>query len=482
LTATVEPDRAWLSARAQRSPGAVALVIDERSVSWAELSSLCDRIAGGLAAGGATAGACIALLAAVDERFVATIHAIQRLGATAVPLSCGATDADIERMLATTRSTTIVCDNANVERAASFGRALTFEALLTETINVAARGTAIEIDAAHTILFTSGTAAAPKAVVLTNANHYPSALAACRRLDIVRSDRWLAAMPMNHVGGLSILLRSAIVGFSVVLRPRFDAVDFDTAVRENGVTVASMVGTMLARWLDVLDGRNVPASFRCALLGGAAISQELVRRAQASGIAVATTYGLTETASQVTTCRPGEAADRPGSSGFALDDTMIRIDSPDDDGYGEICVQGPQVMQGYLCEDRTASRALRDGWLHTGDLGRIGTDRYLYVRGRRDDMIITGGENVSPAEVEAALDSHPAVIESGVYGVEDPEWGQVVACAVVVAADRTVNRAELREHCRARLAAFKVPKRIVFVETLPRTPSGKLRRSALASF
>jgi O-succinylbenzoic acid--CoA ligase len=198
---------------------------------------------------------------------------------------------------------------------------------------------------------------------------------------------------------------------------------------------------------------------------------------------VVQTYGLTETASQVATLAPDDAAGRPGSAGRALYPNRLRIlDPAASDGAGEIAVQGPVVMAGYLDRPDETARALRDGWLRTGDIGRLDDAGFLYVLDRRDDLIVSGGENVYPAEVEAALLAHPMVVEAGVVGAADEAWGQRVVAVVRIEGTVDHARAEdlLREHCRAALAPYKSPREWRFVTgALPRTASGKLRRSAL---
>jgi O-succinylbenzoic acid--CoA ligase len=213
---------------------------------------------------------------------------------------------------------------------------------------------------------------------------------------------------------------------------------------------------MLAR---VLDERPSPASLRCALIGGGPVPRDLMTRAAEAGLPLAQTYGLTEASSQVTTSDIGD----PATAGPPLFCTRVEI-APD----GEILVRGPTVSP-------DAGAPLR-----TGDLGALDDQGRLTVTGRAADTIVTGGENVAPAEVEAVLEAHPAVAEAAVLGRADAEWGEAVTALVVMAPGKNADTDDLRSHCRANLAGFKVPKRIETVTTLPRTPSGKLRRSALS--
>ncbi|MGZ5337925.1 MAG: AMP-binding enzyme, partial [Solirubrobacterales bacterium] len=203
---------------------------------------------------------------------------------------------------------------------------------------------------------------------------------------------------------------------------------------------------------------------RALLLGGGPIPPELLTEAIGRGAAVVQTYGLTEAASQVATLAPEDAKRKLGAAGRPLLTTHVRIEG------GVILVQGPTVSSG--CLDA-------DGWLHTGDLGRIDEDGFLYVTGRSSELIVSGGENVMPAEVEGVLLAHPAVADAAVFGRPDPEWQEAVCALVVLGADADAGEKELREHCAASLAPFKVPKRVEFTPSLPRTPSGKLLRNEL---
>ena len=317
-------------------------------------------------------------------------------------------------------------------------------------------------------------------MVLTAENLEASALASAELLGLGPSDRWLACMPLYHVGGIGIRVRSVLTGCAGELQPRFDAAAGNEVVGAGQVTFLSVVPTMLQRMLDDPTGDRLPGRLRCVLVGGGPIAPSLVERALARGIPVAPTYGLSEASSQVTVLSPHEAGAHPGSAGRPLPGVAVEV--VDRDGrplppgaIGEIRVRGPIVADGRL--DGPPERP--GGWLATGDLGRLDGEGYLYVADRREDLIVTGGENVMPAEVEAALAAHPAVAEAAVYGLPDPEWGQAVCADVVVAPGAAVTIDALQAFVRSRIAVYKAPRRICFVDALPRTASGKVRRAAL---
>jgi o-succinylbenzoate---CoA ligase len=280
-------------------------------------------------------------------------------------------------------------------------------------------------------------------------------------LGVAPDDRWLCCLPLYHVSGLSIVLRSVIYGTGAVIHDQFDTDRIAESLELDGVTLLSLVNTQLIRLLAAGVDLSTP---RAILVGGGPTPIELLEEATARGATVVQTYGLTEAASQVTTLAPGEARRKLGSAGRPLLTTHLRIED------GEILVQGPTVAPG--CGDE-------DGWLHTGDLGRIDEEGFLYVTDRLGDVILSGGENVLPAEVEEVLLRHPDVTDAAAIGRSDPEWQEAVTAVVVVRNGADVSADELRRHCAAELAGHKVPKQVEFVAELPRTHSGKLVRRAL---
>jgi O-succinylbenzoic acid--CoA ligase len=337
----------------------------------------------------------------------------------------------------------------------------------------------IDLAETYTIIYTSGTTGQPKGALLSYGNYWWSAVGSALNLSSHADDRWLAVLPLFHVGGLSILVRAAIYGIPVVLHSSFDPAAVNRAIDEDGVTIISVVSTMLQRMLEQRGARPYPASLRCVLLGGGPAPQPLLEACAARGVPVVQTYGLTETASQVATLAPADALRKLGSAGQPLLPTELRIASAGAGEVGEILVRGPTVMRGYINRPEQTAQALRDGWLHTGDLGYLDTEGYLYVVSRRHDLIISGGENIYPAEIESALLAHPAVEEAAVVGLPDPRWGQVPAAAVKLRAGMAASETDLIDFCRGRLAGYKVPKLVYFAATLPRNAAGKLLRDEI---
>jgi len=416
----------WIQAAAARRPDRLALETPERSLTYASL--LEAALAGAGQFEGATRVA-IALPPGAD--FVIALHASLLAGAAAVPIDLRLSEAEQQQRLA--GAEVVVSQPPGGGSVASVHR--------------------FEGDPVVAVMHTSGTTAAPKPVELTVGNFLASALGSAVALGLDPAERWLCPMPLTHVGGLSIAIRSAIYATTAVVHGRFDteAVLSELMDPDRRITLVSLVPTMLARLLDA--GLERPPSLRWALLGGGPIARALVARAEAAGVAVAPTYGMTEACSQIATF------------GWPLPGVEVVTA-----GDGEVLVRGPIVSAGALAGD---------GWLHTGDLGRFDERDRLEIVGRKADTIVTGGENVAPAEVEAALLEHPAVAEVAVHPRAHPEWGEEVVATVVLRDGDVVEPEELRAHCAARLAGFKVPKVVEFADVLPRTASGKLLRRQL---
>jgi O-succinylbenzoic acid--CoA ligase len=430
---------AWVARAARMRPDRVAVVTGGGSLSYDQLHERARGLGGALLARGVRAGDRVAL-ALPSQELVVALHGCLLIGAIAVPIDL--------RLRSPERA----------ERAAGA------KVVLQELVQgPPAPERALMLPDTATVMFTSGTTAGPKPVRLSYNNWLWNALGSAVALGLDPEERWLCPMPLAHVGGLSIQMRSAVYGTTAVLHGRFDAEAVTGALmdRAQRVTLVSLVPTMLSRLLDA--GLREPPTLRWALLGGGPIAPALLERAAAAGVAVAPSYGMTEACSQIVT------------HGFPLLGFQLRIagPAPADPGEaatGEVLVRGMAVAVGALAQD---------GWLHTGDLGSLDARGRLSIEGRLADTIVTGGENVAPIEVEAVLLEHPAVADAGVFGRPDPEWGEAVSAHVVLRVGAAADEAQLRAHCAARLAPFKVPKRIELVRSVPRGATGKLLRREL---
>ncbi len=435
----------WLAQRALTCPDRIALIADGTELTYAELEREATATARRLAARGARRGATVALRLEAGLEYVVLVHALIKLGAVAYPINTGLSEPEIEAEL------------ARAQPALTVGRSLHLG--LTEA-DLPLLGEH-DLDDVHCRILTSGTSGGPRPVALTYGNHLWSAIGSAFNLGVEPTDRWLCCLPLFHVGGLSIVMRSVIYGTAAVVHGGFDVDRVASSLEGDGVTLISVVATQLKRLLDA-DVDLLP--LRAVLVGGGPVPEAVLEEAIGRGVTVVQTYGLTEAASQVTTISPSESQRKVGSSGRPLLTTHLRIQE------GEILVQGPTVAPG---------TADQDGWLHTGDLGRIDDDGFLYVTGRLGEMIVSGGENVVPTEVEEMLLRHPGVADAAVVGRADAEWQEAVTAVVVPVNGAGVTAEDLRSHCASGLAGYKVPKRIEFVAELPRTASGKLMRRRL---
>ncbi|CAB4940301.1 unannotated protein [freshwater metagenome] len=422
---------AWLARAAAAGPERLAV----GDLTYRELLRGAQSAARRLAARGVQRGDEVALVLDPSTSFAVALHATLLLGAVAVPIDPRLAPDALARRLE--RCVLVVDGDPQ---------------LLGPEAPDCVLDDVHDLAASAVIVHTSGTSGAGTPVHLTYGNWLWSSLGSAVALGVDSDERWLCCLPVSHVGGLSILLRSAIYGTQAIVHERFDERRVLAALRDPaGPTLISLVPTTLSRLLDA--GLRAPPALRWALLGGAPAGPALLEGAAQAGVPVAPTYGMTEACSQIATF------------GAPLFCTSVRIGPGD-----EILASGPTITPDV------------GPVLHTGDRGALDAHGRLVVTGRLAETIITGGENVLPGEVEEALEAHPLVAEAAVFGRPDSQWGEAVV-AVVVARDP--DGAELTSEllgawCRARLAPHQRPKEIRIVAALPRTPSGKLLRSALA--
>ena len=475
----------WLARAAAARPHHVALETPSGSSTYEELLAAARAGAVQLLELGAGPSASVAIALPPGLEFAHALHSCLLLGAIAVPVDMRLPAP--ARAKLTSRAAVILEEPLVVSAAAR--RSISIEPPRararerTREMDGAARATDAapgamdvalgamhDLDAPAAVIHTSGTSAEPKAVTLTYGNLLWSALGSAAALGAPRDERWLCALPLAHVGGLSILVRSAIYATTAVVHERFDAERVARALEQAEITIASLVATTLDRVLDA--GLEHPPALRCALTGGGPVPAELVDRAYAARVPVSITYGLTEAASQVTTTplaqlrRGARGRGSPAGPGPPLFCTRVRVA-----GDGEILVRGPTVAPAALSSD---------GWLHTGDLGALDEQDRLRVTGRGSEFIISGGQNVAPAKVEATIERHPRVREAAVVGRTDAAWGEAVTAIVVWRVGSEPDVAGVLELCAQALAPYEVPKRVCSrTEPLPRTPSGKLLRREL---
>ena len=496
-----------LRLHAQSTPDAPAILEPGRTWSFAALDARADALAASLVAAGVRAGDRVALLAAPSATAIALLAAAGRIGACVAPLGTSLTAPELAAAGVVIGPRLVVHDDERTDLAGALGVPTSLlESLAGRAGNApapaadafarapdafapapdaAAPATGLDPGMPAVAILTSGTTGRPKAALLSHASMAASAGAWSAALP--RAAGWLLCLGLAHVAGLGVAWRAIAAGVPLRVVPAFDAEVVLDALRRGPASHVSLVPTQLARLLDAADrdtgdaGGTAPRRLRAVLLGGAPIPPALVTRALAAGWPVVPTYGLTEAGSGVTALATADAAARPGSAGRPLPGVQVRIADPAGDGTGEIQVRTSAAFSGYLGRPEATDAAFEAGeWLRTGDAGRLDADGFLHVLDRRDDLLVSGGENVFPAEVEAAIAEHPAIAEAGVAGRPDLAWGAVPIASVVLRAGAPIpTNADLRAFCLARLAPYKVPAAFVVVAALPRTASGKLRRSEL---
>ncbi|SEH10859.1 O-succinylbenzoic acid--CoA ligase [Natronorubrum sediminis] len=529
--------------RTKTTPERTALLDDEtgRQWSYSELDALVDRVAETLertlaAVDDTRARPRLGTLVDTRPAFVTLVFAAIRAGITIVPLNVRETTDELAWKAERTAVTAIVCERETESAALEVAETVDTGSSSTPVLSVdgpranrtgriratledvgsssktdsrsttpersndgpaASNETApLEHDETFLIMFTSGTSGEPKGVRLTLGNLIASATASAFRLGVDPSDRWLCCLPMYHMGGLAPVIRSTLYGTMVVIQRTFDRHETARVLDEYGITGVSIVPTMCKRLLDA--GWEPAETLRFVLLGGAPASSELLERCLAADVPVYPTYGMTETASQIATATPQDLANHTGTAGTPLLVTDVTVVDEDGDPLdhgetGEFVVSGPTVTPGYL-ETAHTNAAFDEYGLHTGDIGYKDGGGRLWVLNRRSDRIVTGGENVDPGEVIAAIRSHPDVDTAVVLGLEDPEWGERVAALVVpdessdsgAASDGTTRGApsdaasvdleSVLARCGDSLAGFKQPKTIAVTDSLPRTASGTVDR------
>ncbi|MGX7031549.1 o-succinylbenzoate--CoA ligase [Vagococcus zengguangii] len=342
----------------------------------------------------------------------------------------------------------------------------------------------VEANNITSIMYTSGTTGKPKGVVQRFSNHQANVKSAQLNMGLTAKDCWACAVPLFHISGLSIVLRQLITGCSISLYPKFDAEQLTTDIVNERVTIASVVTYMLEKMIThVPTDAHYPPTFKTFLSGGGPVAKETLLTCRELELPVIQSYGMTETCSQVVALSANDALKKIGASGLPLHGMSLRIVDENNQRLpakqtGEIQLKGPQVITHYLNE--TASHLAKwtsDGWFRTGDLGYLDEEGYLFVVSRLSELIISGGENIYPAEVEAVLKQHPALTEVAVVGESDDRWGQIPVAYVV--ANHSVKVEDLQQFASSKLAKYKQPKKVYLCDALPKTASGKLAKHRL---
>ncbi|HVM96298.1 MAG TPA: long-chain-fatty-acid--CoA ligase [Candidatus Acidoferrales bacterium] len=492
------------------------LVFDDERLTYGQLWTEIQRLGNVLRALGVRAGDCVAVLQTNSHRFVQAYYATAHIGAVFLPLNYRAKLPELEYMITTANAKVLLVGDRYVEAVNQLRPRLTevkhYVALesshegmgsvheLLSTANSELDQAEVEDEDTTILMYTSGTTALPKAVLLTYNDFTAYVTANVEMADGTPRGTSLICVPLYHIAGATNVMSNMWSGRKMVLLRQFDAGEWLRTVEREQVTHAFLVPTMVKQLIDHPDfAKHDLSSLQNLSYGGAAMPFPVVRRAIEmfpKSVGFVNAFGQTETTSTLTVlgpddhCLDGTPSEveirlkRLKSIGRPLPDVELKV--VDDDGgdlsigqIGELWVRTPRVMKGYGSKEGTTSPLQADGWLPTRDMGWLDEDGYIFLAGRKDDMIIRGGENIAPAEVEAVIYSHPSVDEAAVIGVSDVEWGQRVVAFVVARPGITLTTEELSEFCRQRLASFKKPEVIRFLDELPKNQMGKVLKKDL---
>ncbi|WP_169984453.1 long-chain fatty acid--CoA ligase [Microbispora sp. H10836] len=493
----------WPARRARMTPDRPAFVVGDRSVTYAEVHERTTRLASRLRAAGVRAGDRVAYLGRNHLAFVETMFASHLLGAIFVPLNFRLAAPEIGYMLDHSGAEVLIYapECAEVVRALPDTAAALREVVALDAPGPGERHyeswlaegdpTPIDIpvrmDDTALILYTSGTTGRPKGAMLTHGNLVWNCYNLLLGVDVTSDETTLISAPLFHVAALNqTLLPTFLKGGSSVIMPSWGVDECYDLIEKHGVTWMFGVTTMFAafarspRWA----GADL-SSLRHLMAGGAAIPAALIRTYQERGLVFCQGYGLTETAPGATFLEASQSVRKVGSAGVPVFFANVRVVQPDGTDTapgqpGEVLIQGPNVTPGYWRDpEATAAAFSEGGWFRSGDIGVLDEEGHLYVVDRVKDMYISGGENVYPAEVEAAIFEHPAIAEVAVLGVPDAKWGEAGRAFVVLRPGASVTAGELRDFLRSRLAAYKIPTYFDITDDLPKTGSGKIQKPLL---
>ncbi len=488
----------------QNTPQKPAIIYRDSVTTFAELDSLVDRLAHGLTRRGVRRGQSFLLLMKNKVEFVALAIAATRIGASAVSASWRATGAELSYLVENSRARAIVFDHelaATVDAADlatvaptiarfSVGGRVKGADLLSELVDGAPSTTYVAEkgadDDAAVVIYTSGTTGKPKGAVRKfPKDAFTQACTFISSTPMRADDVHLVTCPLYHSTAFGFLSLSHLLGCTAVIMDEYKPQAFMDAVEKHKVTTVAIVPTMLQRLMDsgpeVLRSRET-RSLRAVFSGGAALSAPLAAAFMDEfGDVLYNFYGATETG-LVTLASPRDLRDAPGTIGRTLPGNHIKLlddGGRETDGTGELYVKNDLLVAGYYGDEAATNDSMKDGYFSVGDLSRKDRDGRYFIEGRKRDMIISGGVNVYPAEVEGALEAHPDIVEVAVVGVPDREWGEKVRAFAVLRPGSTLDEGGLKVYAKERLSGAKVPRDIVFLEALPRNPTGKVLKREL---
>jgi acyl-CoA synthetase (AMP-forming)/AMP-acid ligase II len=481
-----------LTMSAERFPHKVAIICNGTQVTYQKLNSRVNQLAHGFLAHGITRTKRVALLMYNSIEMVETIFSLAKVGGVGIPLNFRLSPPELLYSIEKSDATTLIAGEEFEPTIHQLRPQLPCVEYLTIShlaLNQPDHEPSLKVqpDDESFIIYTSGTTGKPKGAVLTHRNHFWNALNYTLAYQMNERDVELALSPMFHSSTLGRIFTYVFNGATFITSPHFDPEQAMTLVHRYQVTSITQTPTMYAAMFNLPHHHRYSTNSVTRVVSGAAplfpkVKGELAHLFPQAGIY--DLYGLTEASPGISILTPHAPPEKMRSVGKPMMSVTIKI--VDDEGRalprgenGEIACRGPNVMKGYYNDPTATQEALKEGWLHTGDMGNIDQDGYLYLTGRKKELIISGGENISPPEVEAVLAQHPLIQEAAVIGVPDDYWGESVKAIVVLKPGKKLTEQEVIEYCTAQLARYKKPKSVEFVDTLPKNAGGKVIKAAL---
>ncbi|MEW5946733.1 MAG: o-succinylbenzoate--CoA ligase [bacterium] len=486
-----------LAKRAELNPSDVAVVFGDRRFTYRELHSRTNRLADALGARGLRKGARAAALMFNSSEFIEIYFALAKSGAVMVPVNFRLAPPEILHVLNDSGAEILFYGNEQKDKVealkgekSAVREFIPLGPVYDRLLDSGADRTpdaGVSMDDPQIIMYTSGTTGKPKGATLTHGNSVWNSINGIIDFGIRKDDVTLVCAPMFHVGALNILTTPHLhIGGRVVITSVFNPSEALKLIEKEKATNMFAVPTMFEFMLKAPEIETADlSSLRYFVTGGSPCPVPLIEEySRRLGVVFLQGYGLTESSPSALLLKHEDALRKAGSVGKPFVHVDVKVvnaaGAPAAPGeVGEIIIRGPTVMKGYWNNPDATAEAVRGGWLYTGDLARVDDEGYIYIVDRRKDMIISGGENIYPAEIEAVLVTHDAVAEAGVIGVPDEKWGETPLALIVRKQDADPSPDEIIAFCRKNLAPYKCPKRIEFVESLPRTPTGKILKKEL---
>ncbi|MEM4406282.1 MAG: long-chain fatty acid--CoA ligase [Candidatus Methanomethylicaceae archaeon] len=478
----------------------------QKRLTWKEVMERVDSLSHGLLGLGLGRGDIVAILLRNCVEYIEITFAVNKIGSIWLPINFRLAGEEIRYILEHSGAKALIAEAEYVPVISSIQNEIpkcnilillgdetpsgwvSYRELIERHRGARVSHAEVELDDLHRLMYTSGTTARPKGVMITYGNLYWKNIAHILAFGLTSTDRTLVVGPMYHVGGMDLPGTSTLYcGGALVILKRFDPVEVLKAIERERITNVWLSPAMTINLFSEASFEQYDvSSVRFIVDGGEKMPEALIRKFKEKFPQAwfADAYGLTETVSGDTFLSKNKMLSKIGSVGKPVMHLRVKIvDESDNElgpnGIGEICLKGPKVFKGYWKDEQATAEAIRDGWFHTGDIGMLDEEGFLYILDRKKDMIISGGENIASPEVERVIYELPAVLEVAVIGIPHPKWLEVPKAYVVVRPGHTITAEEIIEHCSRKLAKFKVPKEVEFISSLPRTASGKVMKREL---